>query len=230
MPGDLQDLRLEYFKLHSRAIVHLQFLKHQEDLESLRLENCQISNEALGLISGLKNLKTLELSGWTENNSIRWNTLNNIHKLKKLRRLVVSGSASRNILDHLKYGISNDLEELSAFFEDASVESIQEMKRITPNLRKLGIYSSSSSATVNALLDTLENLESIDTWGEAWKIPSGKVYPKLKYLKISTHFADKSKPESLVKVFPNLEYLWISPTITTIPVLLKQWIHFLANC
>ncbi len=60
------------------------------------------------------------------------------------------------------------------------------------------------------MLDTLENLESIDTWGEAWKVPSGKVYPKLKYLKISTHFADKSKPESLVKVFPNLEYLYIA--------------------
>jgi hypothetical protein len=95
----------------------LEFLKHQEDFDYLRLLNCQISNEALELICGLKNLKSLELSGWTENNRCKWD---NLHKLEILKSLMVSGRVSRNILDHLKYGIFNDLEELSAFFKDAS--------------------------------------------------------------------------------------------------------------
>jgi hypothetical protein len=103
------------------------------------------------------------------------------------------------------------LEELEAAFKGACLESVKEMKRITLSLKKLEIYSISSSDTVNALLKTLDNLESMRVWkAEIWEIPSGKVYPKIKRFSISSNFADKSRPECLVSVFPNLEFLWIS--------------------
>jgi hypothetical protein len=58
--------------------------------------------------------------------------------MKILRRLKVSLGFSKNILDHLKFGVFNDLEELEACFEGASVESVRKMKRIAPNLKKIG--------------------------------------------------------------------------------------------
>ncbi len=85
---------------------------------------------------------------------------------------------SLNILDHLQFGVFNNLEELDASFYGASLDSIREMKRITPKLKKI-LIDCNSSATVNALLETLENLESVAIRGAKWKIPSEKFYPKV---------------------------------------------------
>jgi hypothetical protein len=46
---------------------------------------------------------------------------------------------TENILDHLRLGVFNKLQELDASFYNASLESVREMTRITPNLKKIGI-------------------------------------------------------------------------------------------
>jgi hypothetical protein len=195
---DLKDLRLEYLQFYASDRVSYKFLDHQVDLKILRLINCVVSDEALDLVCGLKNLETLELTGDGSN-------LNNLRKLEnlgKLKRLVVPGN---NILDHMKFGAFHDLEELDAAFEGASVEPIQEMSRITPNLKKLVIHSAASE-TINVLLETLNNLETVKVQGVLWE-SSGKVHPKLKHLAVYSEF--KLNTEQFSQQFPNLEYLKI---------------------
>ncbi len=121
-----------------------------------------------------------------------------------MKRLKVPARVSRNILDHLKFGVFEDLVELDASFLGASLESVQEMSRITPNLKKLTI-SCASSDTINAFLETLANLEALNVANLKWEITE-KVYPKIKYLQASCD--EKLSPEqfSFSKMFPNLEY------------------------
>ncbi len=78
--------------------------------------------------------------------------------------MIVCRGISTNLLEHLQFGFFNNLEELEACFKDASLESIQEMKRITPNLKKISIYSIPSE-TINALLGNLEDLEEVHILG-----------------------------------------------------------------
>jgi hypothetical protein len=110
----------------------------------------------------------------------------------------------------LKFGVFGNLKYLDAGFEGASLESIQDMKRITPNLESLAILSASSE-TINALLETLENLKAVKIWNcLTWDL-SDKVYPKIKCLEFI--FAEESEDvlcvEKISKQFPNLESLII---------------------
>jgi hypothetical protein len=162
------------------------------------------SEELLKMIWELRNLESLELYGEVSNRSI----LNDIHKLQKLKSLKISRRMSDNILDNLKFGVFHDLEELDAFFYGASLDSIREMKRITPKLKKIEIFCDSSD-TINALLDTLENLESVAIRGAKWKIPSEKFYPKVKYL-LALKLDSDLNAEQITTTFPNLETLIIS--------------------
>jgi hypothetical protein len=138
----------------------------------------------------------------------RRSNLNNLHKLEKLKRLIVGRGISTNLLEHLQFGVFNNLEELEACFKDASLESIQEMKRITPNLKKISIYSTPSE-TINALLGNLEDLEEVHILGLniSWDIPSEKVHPKIKLFDVYGGF--KIPAEKLAKMLPNLETLLI---------------------
>jgi hypothetical protein len=95
----------------------------------------RLTDENLNTILKLKSLESLQLR-YLRNES---SGLNNLHRLEKLKRLMVFGSVSRNILDHLRFGVYNNLEELDALFKGASLGSIQEMNRITPKLKKLKI-------------------------------------------------------------------------------------------
>jgi hypothetical protein len=162
VPNNLKDLRLEYLDINSnfRDNDSLEFLRHQTNVKILKLELsfCEfyISNQDLGMICELKQLETLELRG----DPVENNVLNKLYQLQKLKRLEIGWYVSRNILDQLKFGIFNDLQELDARFDGASVESIQEMKRITPNMKTIEIEYAASD-TINALLETLENLERI---------------------------------------------------------------------
>jgi hypothetical protein len=205
---ELKDLRLEHIELIDSLsnIASLEFLKHQVDLKALRLKT-EVFPMEIGMIAPdrdlnaiweLKHLESLELDGSSRRNS----GLDNLHKLKKLKRLAVEG----NILEHLKFGVFTDLEELDASISRASLETIQEMKRITPNLKKIEIHCYFSNK-INALLETLENLEVVKiVSNEYWEM-SEKVYPKIKqlsvYLATEAHF----NAELVPKVFPNLEYL-----------------------
>ncbi len=150
MPNNLKDLRLEYLEIHyySHGNISLEFLRHQTDLKVLkiRLYVAKFSNEDLSMICELKQLETLELWGMAVENS----GLNKLYQLEKLKRLKSSRYVSRNILDQLKFGVFEDLEELDACFRGASVESIQEMKRIIPNLKKIEIQYDTPSDIVNA--------------------------------------------------------------------------------
>jgi hypothetical protein len=133
--NDLKDLRLEYLDFvgptgHNESTPSLRFLGHQVDLKYLKLS---VSDENFNLICGLKKLEVLDLRSWFENPN-----LTNLHKLQTLRRLKVFLGFSKNILDHLKFGVFNDLDELEACLEGASVESVRKMKRIAPNLKKIG--------------------------------------------------------------------------------------------
>ncbi len=205
--NDLKDLRLEHFVYcgHNGISVSLECLKRQMSLKGLKLYLYEYSDQHFKMIWELKNLETLELDGETVSDR---SSLNDIHKLQKLKRLKVD--ISSNILDHLQFGVFNDLEELDAFFTSASVESIREMKRITPKLKKIVIRHYSPSATINALLETLENLESVAIRGTKWKIPSEKFYPKVKYLDVPRLNYQSASAEQFTKTFPNLETLRIN--------------------
>jgi hypothetical protein len=111
---------------------------------------------------------------------------------------------SLNILEHLQFGIFNNLQELDVYFEGATLDSIREMKRITPNLKKIEIHSYSSDQ-INALLETLKNLESVKIEYEGWEISNENFCPKVKYLHVNSNL----NAEQFTKNFPNLESLKI---------------------
>jgi hypothetical protein len=209
---DLKNLRLEYLDCScSRAkILSLEFLKQSLDLRHLSLWISYLSAESLNLIWELEGLESLKLYGWPDESSC----MDNLHRLGKLRRLVVGGGV-RNILDHMKFGVFEDLRELDACFDGASVESIDEMKRITPNLKKLRISSTTSSVTVNALLGTLETLELVKICDSKWKPCKYKyIHQNIKYLDIECKF--KFTAEQLTKQFPNLEFLNIDKCLVEV--------------
>jgi hypothetical protein len=209
LPVDLKGLQLEYLDVDTNngPVVSLEFLRDQVDLKFLKL-SIDISAAIFDMIWKLKNLETLEL-GRTASDA---NGLNNLHKLKKLKSLKVGRDVSRNVLEHLRFGVLNDLDELDAYFDDASLESVQEMKRITPKLKKI-VLRSGTSDTMNALLETLEKLESV-------KIQQGpgtlnkKVYPNIKYFSVSTEF--KFSAAQFSKMFPNIECLKLFRCVTEI--------------
>jgi hypothetical protein len=198
-PVGLTDLRLDHFGygFEGHDNVSLDFLKQLGDLTSLTLYTGRLTDENLNTVLELKSLESLQLR-FVKNES---SGMNNLHRLEKLKRLTVIGYVSRNILDHLKFGVYNNLEELDACFRGASVESIQEMSRITPNLKKLEIQLGTPQ-TINALLETLENLESLRLHFEFR--PSEKVYPKIKEFSGNDF---NFNVEQFTQQFPNLEVL-----------------------
>jgi hypothetical protein len=209
------DLRLEHLELGLPFIsrfpsdhASLEFLRRQVDLKFLGLNLSDYSIEVLNVIWDLKNLETLELRGDRISDQ---SCLNNLHKLGKLKRLKVGQEISSNILDHMKFGVFKNLEELDASFKGASLESVKELNQITPNLKKIEITSVSSDI-VNAVLKTLENLESLEIDTVEWKMIE-KVYPKMKRLSF-VHSPLKLNPQEFSKAFPNLEYLKIDRGIT----------------
>ncbi len=132
--------------------------------------------------------------------------LHNLHRLENLKRLTVFGSVSRIILDHLRFGVYNNFEELDALFKGASVESVQEMSPITPKLKKIEIEFGTPQ-TINALLGALENLEAIKFDGREWIVPFEKVYPKIKEFSYNDF---DFNVEQFTQQFPNLEALSFS--------------------
>jgi hypothetical protein len=201
--ANVKDLRLEHleYSCSGSFIGFLEFLKQQVDLKYLSLNLREYTDEDFSVIFGLTNLESLTLDGDTE--SIE--ALHNIHKLHKLKRLAVGYMVSWNILDHLKFGVFNDLVELDAHFYSASVGSIREMKRITPNLKKLAIQSATSN-TINAFLETLDTLESVKIQDD-WNM-SEKVCLNIKQLHVKTS-GFKFNTDQFPKIFPNLEVLKI---------------------
>jgi hypothetical protein len=140
--NDLKDLHLEYLEFHNfYEDVSLEFLKQQKCLKFLRLCIPRYTDEILNILWDLKNLETLELKDMSYCTSMFAGStgLNNLHKLENLKRLKVSQRYRSNILDHLKFGVFNNLEDLDGSFDEISLASVKEMKRITPNLRKITI-------------------------------------------------------------------------------------------
>jgi hypothetical protein len=202
---DLKDLHLDHivYRHHRSQDNALGFLRHQVDLKVLRLD-VELFDQDFNVICELKNLENLELNRRVRDPS----GLGNLHNLKKLKRLKVGSWGARNVLDYLQLRVFNDLEELDANIWGASLESVQEMKRITPNLKKIDTIVDSSDK-INALLETLENLESMRIRGRHWEI-SKKYYPKMKHLEVSLEYYSHFNAKPIPKVFPNLEYLRIS--------------------
>jgi hypothetical protein len=201
--ADFKDLRLEHLEYSNRGsfIGFLEFLKLQVDLKFLSLYlSDEYSYETCNTIWELTNLETLILEGSSDGGD-----LSKLYKLGKLKKLYADCFVSWNILDHLKFGVFNDLEELDAHFEGASEESVREMKRITPNLKKIAIYAASSD-TINAMLDCLDTLESVEI-RDAWSM-SGKVCLNIKQLHARSNGFSLSA-EQMTKKFPNLEDLKI---------------------
>jgi hypothetical protein len=115
---DFKDLRLEHLDYGYRYGANnpsLEFLKCQEDLKFLRLFMANYSIENFNLVFGLTNLEVLELWGPLRDRSVF--ILNKLYKLGKLKSLRVDQYVSRNILDHLKFGVFNELRELDAFLK-----------------------------------------------------------------------------------------------------------------
>jgi hypothetical protein len=211
---DLKGLQLEFlsFSYHDSP-GWFELLEHQKELKVLKINLLEVFNDSIvNTICGLKSLETLKLDGskrlWIELKSLR-----NLRYLENLKRLEIDGCLSRNILDHLRLGIFNNLEDLDASIQGASLDSIIDMKFVTPNLRKIKLWTDSSDTIINALLHTLEHLESMEIYSckyWAWKIPSYKIHPKIKYLKLCFVYDDQFNAEQFTKIFPNLESLDIA--------------------
>jgi hypothetical protein len=197
---DLKDLRLEYLDYRNDSdVVSLEFLRQQVELKSLGLELSDYHDDMFNRILEVNTLESLDLWGWKNDSS----GLNNLQKLQKLKRLSVDPGVCENILDHLQFGVFNNLEELDACFEDAFLDSIQGMSRITPNLKKI-VIDSSSSETLYALLETLEHLEAVKIErGREWELTE-KAYPKIIYLEVVCFHHNV---EQFTHQFPNLEFL-----------------------
>ncbi len=223
LPNDLKDLRLEYLDFDSLCFddVSLEFLRPQADLKFLKLNLHQFSNENFDSIWELRSLECLELQGLVRDG----NCLNNLHRLQKLKRLKVSQLFSRNILDHLKFGVFNNLEELDANFDSASLESMREMKRIIPNLKKI-VINFCLSGQVNAMLENLKNhekLESVELENYLWELTTNQIFvcPHIKYLRAYIELRNKRIAERFARMFPNLESLQIYSVFETKPSLVK---------
>jgi hypothetical protein len=201
--ADLKDMRLEYldFGYSGSNQISLEFLKQHVDLRFLKLSLREFSDQTCNVIWEMKNLESLELWGRARDRS----GLKDLHKLEKLKRLKVDRLTNWNFLDNMQFWAFENLEELQVDFEGASEESVQEMGRITPNLKKIKIRA--YSETVNELLDILEKLESLKIKEAPWRL-SGKIYPNVKRLHVMTDKLESTFPEFL-EIFPNLEYLKI---------------------
>jgi hypothetical protein len=105
---DLKDLRLEHFELHAcYELISFDFLRHQlADVRFLILIHSLVSVEYCNRICELKNLETLELDGCRMDDN---SGLDNLQKLKQLKCLNVDKNVSKNILDHMKFGVFKDL-------------------------------------------------------------------------------------------------------------------------
>ncbi len=204
---DLKELRLEHFKFDSRWKSNsLEFLKQQIDLKYLKISTKEFSIQDLNTICELKNLESLELEGWARDRT----PLSKLHKLQKLKRLNVHSIVGGNIFEHLQFGVFHSLEELHGNSYRASVESIREMKRTTPKLKKIELGAALTSDAFSAVLESLEDLEYLEVSIIDWEITE-KVYPKIKQLDMFSTDCLKSgaSAEMFTKVFPNLEYLRI---------------------
>ncbi len=190
LPNDLKDCQLE----------HLEYIQNDFLRDKITID----ANKILSL----KNLKTLKLHSDVYDIS----AFNNFYYLQGLKELQVHSETIPNILNHLQFGVFNELEELNAAFEGASLESIREMKKITPNLKKI-VVSSASSDTINALLETLENLEVLSILWSEWKLPD-TVYPIIKDLQVKrpTNCIELDI-EKISKIYPSLESFTLSRTL-----------------
>lgn len=118
-----------------------------------------------------------------------------------------------NILAHMQSSVFNHLESLEADFEGASLESVANLKKIAPNLKKLKLWSGSSEM---AMLEHLEKLEKMKIGGgpnSVWELTGEQSFicPSVKFLKCDRSFVCDSI-ERLPVMFPNVEvlkfYLW----------------------
>jgi hypothetical protein len=170
----------------------------------MKLDRIAFSSQNLSIICELKQLESLELHGFASDSS----DLNKLYHLEKLKRLEIGWSVCRNIIDHLKFGVFEELEELDARFEDASVNAVQDMKWITPNLKKIVIRYACSD-TINALLETLENLEKVKIWCGNLETLSQNAHEKIKHLEVHPTSCPEFRAAQLTQQFPNLEFLKI---------------------
>jgi hypothetical protein len=181
------------------------FLKEHIGLKTLKMRLPNFDDVNLNLIFGLENLEDLNLVSGTEPGQT--DNLNGLYRLKKLRKLHVQGEAE-NILEVLKFGVQESLEDLYGYFENIDLESIQNMKRITPNLKKLNVSIIDDSTLINVFLKTLDKLEAFGVYSYTWEFPTF-VLPKIKSLQVIKMIFDIDYAEKMIGTFPNLEHIAI---------------------
>ncbi len=203
--SDLEQLQLEELTIDG-SNYSLAFLKKQKKLKSLKLYESVVTSE--NSILELKTLEVLTLFDcWYENDGF----LDNLFKLVNLKELNFSSFLGDGeiILDRMRFGTFNKLEELSADFQGVSVESIRDLNRFAPNLKKINLYSGSSEV-INAMLENLGKLESLQSWVDSieWKLTEEQNFtcPNIKSLHYLEYFPCDTL-EHFTKMFPNVEEL-----------------------
>ncbi len=128
------------------------------------------------------------------------------------------------MLNHLQFGVFENLEKLWASFDDTSVETARKMKRIAPNLKKIHVHSICSSTTINALLESLENLEWLIFCSDSWEMAENTtlVCAKLKHIFASCSHSFKISAASSRK----FSRTWNACTL----ICLKSQSHLLSRC
>jgi hypothetical protein len=157
----------------------------------------------------MKKLEVLELKVYHTNSHGR--DLGDLYRLENLKKFKFSGNMMYmpdNILNSLRFGVFQNLEDLEGHFFNHDLESIRNMKWITPKLKAIKLKFINSDG-INVLLEALENLEHLRINWSGWDFQPKSVYPKIKrieffHVDFSLNFA-----KNLVKIFPNLEFLMI---------------------
>jgi hypothetical protein len=196
---NLKDLSLEHLTSGS-----FKYLGQQKDLKFLDLKDQSITSEVFRMIFQLQNLEELKINQGEDDD------MNNLFKLKNLIRLKAYWETVPNIFEHLKFGTFSKLEELVCGLEGITAETANEISRCIPNLRKIeGHVEDSDSA--NNFLQSLHGLETLQLWGEEWKLTEAEniVCPSIRNLSIIIYPFDCDSVNKIAKMFPNLESLKI---------------------
>jgi hypothetical protein len=215
---DLKDLRLEELELlgsNGADKVPLDLLKQSSDLKSLKLIKCYTSDEIFKKALEIESLECLEVErknekyfqGLYEGFTI---DRNGLEPELVLKRLGVYVGVSRILLCLFQFDVLHYLEELEVYLMDGdvSLKFVKELNGLVPNLKKIVIHYSLSE-NINALLDTMKNLESITIINSQW-IFNEKVYPKIKHIDTRNVFTRIAIGHLFVNRFPNLETLHIN--------------------
>lgn len=194
---------------HDRFLIDV--ISHQQSLEILTLGECDLLSNCYPVSSQL---------------------LRVICSKRDLQELSFGLSFDVSPLDVMEMRALTDLAELTIqmYFEDFSVESDEIIEALCstrlPELQSLRLLSSLGNLPLDLLLDSFENLSSLELSELSFTFQPGRVYANLLDLSLYSEFHEPIDVRpSLIKSLTNLDILKVShmfPRVSTFRAILKS--------